>query len=74
MVVDDAGGLKGADELFSYGQTKVGNCFLTRTHAKTTPETGVLHAAFNSGNLKAELRRHWRGIDITFMVSSPSCS
>ena len=74
MVVDNAGRPKDTDELTSYGQSKVGNVFLARMHAKTTPETGVVHAAFNPGNLRTELQRHWHGIDITFMVSTLSSS
>ena len=69
MVVDNAGEPKNTDELSSYGQTKVGNVFLARAYAKTTPETGVIHTAFNPGNLRTELQRHWHGVDITFMVS-----
>ena len=74
MVVDNAGRPMDMDELFSYGQSKVGNVFLARTHAKTTPQTGVLHAAFNPGNLSTGLQRHWHGIDITFMVSTLTSS
>ena len=70
MVVDNAGRPKDTDELSSYGQSKVGNVFLARSYAKTTPETGVVHAAFNPGNLNTDLQRHWHGIDITFMVST----
>ncbi|KAJ8133006.1 hypothetical protein O1611_g619 [Lasiodiplodia mahajangana] len=47
----------------NYGQTKVGNVFLARELAKSTPETGVVHAAFNPGNLRTELQRHWTGFD-----------
>ena len=46
----------------NYAQTKVGNAFIARELAKTTPQTGVVHAAFNPGNLKTELQRHWEGI------------
>ena len=72
MVMDNAGQPKDTDELSSYGQSKVGNVFLARTYAKTTPETGVVHAAFNPGNLSTQLQRHWHGIDITMMVSTLS--
>ena len=74
MIVDNAGRPKNMDELFSYGQSKVGNVFLARTYAKTTQRTGVVHAAFNPGNLRTELQRHWHGIDITFMVGTLSTS
>ncbi|KAI0503166.1 hypothetical protein F5B22DRAFT_662253 [Xylaria bambusicola] len=47
----------------NYGQTKVGNVFIARELAKTTAETGVVHAAFNPGNLRTELQRHWTGLD-----------
>ncbi|GAP87967.1 putative NAD -binding protein [Rosellinia necatrix] len=50
----------------NYAQTKVGNVFLARECAKTTPQTGVLHAAFNPGNLRTELQRHWSGLDHWF--------
>ncbi|KAI1158691.1 NAD(P)-binding protein [Nemania serpens] len=46
----------------NYSQSKVGNVFLARECAKATPETGVVHAAFNPGNLRSELQRHWTGI------------
>ncbi|KAI1108085.1 NAD(P)-binding protein [Nemania sp. NC0429] len=50
----------------NYSQTKVGNVFLARECAKATPETGIVHAAFNPGNLRTELQRHWTGIDHWF--------
>jgi NAD(P)-dependent dehydrogenase (short-subunit alcohol dehydrogenase family) len=53
----------------NYAQTKVGNVFLARECAKTTPQTGILHAAFNPGNLRTELQRHWTGLDHWFTVS-----
>ncbi|KAI1379256.1 NAD(P)-binding protein [Hypoxylon crocopeplum] len=59
----------------NYGQTKVGNVFFAREFAKTTPQTGVVHAAFNPGNLRSELQRHWIGLDRwiveTFMLYPP---
>ena len=72
MEVDDTGRPRDTDELSSYGQSKVGNVFLARTYAKTTPETGVVHAAFNPGNLRSELQRHWHGLDLTLMVGTES--
>ncbi|KAI1177937.1 NAD(P)-binding protein [Nemania sp. FL0916] len=47
----------------NYAQSKVGNVFFAREFAKTTPQTGVVHAAFNPGNLRTELQRHWVGVD-----------
>ena len=70
MEVDDTGRPMDVDELSSYEQSKVGNVFLARTYAKTTPETGVVHACFNPGNLRTGLQRHWHGLDITLMVST----
>ncbi|KAI1196080.1 NAD(P)-binding protein [Nemania serpens] len=46
----------------NYAQSKVGNAFLARELAKTTAETGVVHAAFNPGNLRTELQRHTSGL------------
>ena len=80
MEVDGTGRPKDMDELSSYGQSKVGNVFLARMNAKATPRTGVVHAAFNPGNLRTELQRHWHGLDLTLMVSVllsttiPECS
>lgn len=54
----------------NYGQTKVGNVFFAREFAKATPQTGVVHAAFNPGNLDTELQRHWTGIGAWVTVSS----
>ena len=42
----------------NYGQSKVGNLYLARHYAAKSPESGVLHACFNPGNLKTELQRH----------------
>ena len=72
MEADETGRPRDMDELLSYGQSKVGNVFLARMNAKTTPQTGVLHASFNPGNLRTELQRHWHGLDLTFMVSTLS--
>jgi retinol dehydrogenase-12 len=69
MVVDDTGRPKDTDVLSSYGQSKVGNVFLAREYAKATPQTGVVHACFNPGNLRTGLQRHWSGIVIMLMVS-----
>lgn len=69
MEVDDAGRPQDTDdELSSYGQSKAGNVFLARKYAKTTPQTGVVHACFNPGNLKTGLQRHWSGLTPKLMV------
>ncbi|KAH8161202.1 hypothetical protein CIB48_g7048 [Xylaria polymorpha] len=47
----------------NYAQTKVGNVFFAREFSKLTPQTGIIDAAFNPGNLRTELQRHWTGID-----------
>ena len=46
----------------NYGQSKVGDVFLARESAKSTPQTGVMHVVFNPGNLRTELQRHWTGL------------
>ncbi|KAF2235379.1 NAD(P)-binding protein [Viridothelium virens] len=53
----------------NYGQTKVANAIMAREFAKTTPQTGIVHAAFNPGNLRSELQRHWQGLGRSFTVS-----
>ncbi|CAG8960188.1 hypothetical protein HYFRA_00010667 [Hymenoscyphus fraxineus] len=59
----------------NYSQTKYGNAFLARECAKATPQTGVVHAAFNPGNLRTELQRHWTGpahwVTDTFLLYPP---
>ncbi|KFA54738.1 hypothetical protein S40293_00763 [Stachybotrys chartarum IBT 40293] len=62
MVIDDTGKPTDEDVTNNYGQTKVGNVFLARELAKTTPQTGVVHVAFNPGNPRTELQRHWTGL------------
>ncbi|KAI0194215.1 NAD(P)-binding protein [Astrocystis sublimbata] len=47
----------------NYAQTKVGNVFLARELSKTTAETGIIHVAFNPGNLRTGLQRNWTGFD-----------
>jgi retinol dehydrogenase-12 len=54
----------------NYGQSKVGNVFLAQECAKTTQETGVVHVAFNPGNLRTELQRHWTGVGAWITVSA----
>ncbi|KAI0109793.1 NAD(P)-binding protein [Daldinia grandis] len=63
MIIDDDGSPTDQGVKHNYGQTKVGNVFFAREFAKTTPQTGVVHAAFNPGNLRTELQRHWAGLD-----------
>lgn len=53
----------------NYGQTKVGNVFLARHCAKETPENKVVHVAFNPGNLRTDLQRHWSGLSAWMTVS-----
>ena len=69
LVLDDAGRPTDRGVKVNYAQTKVGNAFLARELAKSTPQTGVVHAAFNPGNLRTELQRHWSGFDAWFTVS-----
>lgn len=73
VVLDDAGRPTDRGVKVNYAQTKVGNAFLARELAKSTPQTGVVHAAFNPGNLRTELQRHWSGLDAWFTVSSGPC-
>jgi retinol dehydrogenase-12 len=68
MEVDDTGKPKSRDELASYSQSKTGNVFLARHYAKDTAQNGIMHVAFNPGNLRSNLQRHWSGLDITLMV------
>ncbi|KAK7750954.1 short-chain alcohol dehydrogenase [Diatrype stigma] len=61
---DDVGRPQDRGVADNYGQSKVGNVFFAREFAKaTTAHTGVVHAAFNPGNLRTELQRHWTGLD-----------
>ena len=53
----------------NYGQSKVGNLFLAREFARSTPQTGITHACFNPGNLKTDLQRHWQGLALKLTVS-----
>ncbi|KAI0162108.1 hypothetical protein GGR57DRAFT_453143 [Xylariaceae sp. FL1272] len=62
MVIEDNGKPTDQGVTMNYGQTKVGNAYFAREFAKTTPETGVVHVAFNPGNLMTELQRHWTGL------------
>ncbi|KAI1451195.1 NAD(P)-binding protein [Annulohypoxylon moriforme] len=62
IVIDNDGRPTDQGVSHNYSQTKVGNVFMAREFAKATPRTGVVHAAFNPGNLLTELQRHWAGI------------
>ncbi|KAI9643816.1 short-chain alcohol dehydrogenase [Ciborinia camelliae] len=61
IVINDDGSLKDQGVTANYSQTKVGNVFLARECAKTTSQTGVVHTAFNPGNLRTELQRNGTG-------------
>lgn len=69
MVIDESGCPSDQGVSDNYGQSKVGNLFLARHFANTTPENGVVHAAFNPGNLRTELQRHWTGVSAWITVS-----
>jgi retinol dehydrogenase-12 len=69
FLVEDSGCPKVQDAKTNYSVSKVGNVFLARECAKTTRETGIVHATFNPGNLRTELQRHWVGIDHWITVS-----
>ncbi|KAI1397258.1 NAD(P)-binding protein [Hypoxylon fuscum] len=75
IVIDNDGRPTDQGASLNYSQTKAGNVFMARELAKTTPHTGVVHAAFNPGNLRTELQRHWAGIGRwvteTFLVHPP---
>ncbi|ROW15233.1 hypothetical protein VPNG_02904 [Cytospora leucostoma] len=75
IIVDSDGRPRDQGVARNYGQTKVGNVFLARELAGSTPQTGVVHAAFNPGNLQTELQRHWTGVASwvtqTFLVHPP---
>lgn len=70
VLINDDGSLKDVGVSANYSQTKVGNVFLARECAKTTPQTGVVHTAFNPGNLRTELQRHWTGLASKITVSN----
>ncbi|OTB02202.1 hypothetical protein M426DRAFT_322909 [Hypoxylon sp. CI-4A] len=75
IVIEEDGRPKDQGVEGNYAQTKVGSVFLAREFAKKTPETGVVHAAFNPGNLRSELQRNWTGLDHwitdTFLLHPP---
>lgn len=55
----------------NYGQSKVGNLFFARHHARKTADTGVVHACFNPGNLKTELQRFSSTLEDILVVRAP---
>lgn len=72
MVLDGEGQPVDKGQEVNYAQTKVGNIFMARLFAKETENKGVLHVAFNPGNLATELGRHWQGIVASITVSELS--
>jgi retinol dehydrogenase 12 len=73
MLIDDYGEPQHHDDEFvDYSQTKTGNVFLARMYAADTPANGIVHVAFNPGNLNSELQRTWRNLMSYIMVSSSS--
>ncbi|KAI1413682.1 NAD(P)-binding protein [Hypoxylon sp. FL1857] len=75
IIIEDDGRPKDQGVSANYSQTKVGCVFLAREFAKTTPQTGIVHVAFNPGNLRTELQRHWTGVSHwvtdTFLLHPP---
>ncbi|ROV96136.1 hypothetical protein VSDG_05106 [Cytospora chrysosperma] len=69
MVIDGSGCPRDQGVADNYGQTKVGNVFLARHFAQNTSQNGVVHVAFNPGNLRTELQRHWTGVGAWVTVS-----
>ncbi|KAF5873161.1 putative short-chain dehydrogenase protein [Botrytis fragariae] len=61
MIINEDGCPKDQGVTANYSQSKVGNVFLARECAKMTPQTGIVHAVFNPGNLRTELQRYWTG-------------
>lgn len=61
---------KAGSQKEKYTQSKVGNMFLASEFAKRNGEQGVLHVAFNPGNLKSPLQRHLPRIINSLSVSS----
>ncbi|TGO32229.1 hypothetical protein BHYA_0337g00010 [Botrytis hyacinthi] len=70
ILLNDDGSPQDVSVSANYSQTKVGNVLLARECAKTTPQTGVVHTAFNPGNLRTELQRHWTGLASKITVSN----
>jgi retinol dehydrogenase 12 len=70
MIVDGEGKPTDQGVSLNYGATKAGNVFLSREFAKATPDNGVVHVAFNPGNLKTELQRWTPGLFQFILVSA----
>jgi NAD(P)-dependent dehydrogenase (short-subunit alcohol dehydrogenase family) len=79
MVLDKDGkpvvGTKEVTNEVNYAQTKAGNYFFAVELAREEKSagTGVVHVAFNPGNLRTELQRHFKGIGAKLTVSRLSC-
>lgn len=69
MSLEPSGRPKDLSVRSNYAQSKVGNVFLAKAGAKKTKENGVVHVAFNPGNLRTELQRNWKGVDHWVTVS-----
>ena len=69
MTLDGEGRPLDRGTKMDYGQSKVGNRFMARRFAAPTKETGVVHVAFNPGNIRTELQRHWQGLEPWVLVS-----
>lgn len=69
MEIDmDTGEPKDLGTTMNYGQSKVGNVYLSKVLAEQTKENRVVHTAFNPGNLWTGLQRHWFGFAPWFLV------
>lgn len=71
MHLEDCGRPQDKGVTLNYGQTKVGNVFLSNFYAQNTPQTGIVHSSFNPGNLKTELTRHVNPVLRVASVSPP---
>lgn len=56
----------------NYGQSKVGNLYMAVEGAKRDAKDGIVHVAWNPGNLKTPLYRHGSAIQNAFTVSTHS--
>lgn len=64
----ETGGPKTLGRQSDYGQSKAGNLLLANESAKKWgTESGVLHLAWNPGNLKTELQRHSSSAQVAMM-------
>lgn len=73
MHLDESGCPKDLGVSLNYGQTKVGSVFFARHFSATTPDNGIVHVAFNPGNLRTDLQRHWTGFSAWMTVCGPGC-